>query len=253
MPVANLRNLVDDVRLTVRERHLSDGQTEQILKLGQGCLNCLLDLEALLRKHQSLGNKAKRTFDRLKWDKGEVNELRQTLTSNISLLNAFNISLTRSATARIEDLLRGFLEDYKSGRHEGSVLSAGTIRSITKGDVDNDIWKEIQKDFEAAGITQEQLNEHRKLVTDTIVKAIQAGAIEQDSTIAASFHTATGGGSNHYSGSTLLSGTNLPAALDFPGTEFQWCKDLVNSVDELYRDAPEQCSVLQAQLRYDTF
>jgi len=42
---------VDDVRLTVRERHLSDTQTEQILNLGQGCLNCLLDLEALLRKH----------------------------------------------------------------------------------------------------------------------------------------------------------------------------------------------------------
>jgi hypothetical protein len=228
---------------------LSDGQTEQILNLGQGCLNCLLDLEALLQKHQSLGNKAKRTFDRLKWDKGDVTQLRQTLISNISLLNAFNTSLTRSATARIEDLLRGFLEDYKSGRHEGSVLSVDTIRSIQKGD--DDIWNEIQKDFEGAGITPEQLNEHRKLITDTIVKAIQAGGIEQNSTIAASFHTATDGGSNRYSGSTLLSGMNLPPALDFPGTEFHWCKDLVASVDELYRDAPEQYSALQAQLRHE--
>jgi hypothetical protein len=232
----------------VRERHLSDAQTEQILNLGQGCLNCLLDLEALLQKHQSLGNKAKRTFDRLKWDRGEVNQLRQQLISNTSLLSTFNTSITRSATARIEDLLRGFLEDYKSGRHEGSVLSVDTIRSIQNGD--DDVWGEIQKDFEAAGITQEQLNDHRKLITDTIVRAIQSGGVEQNSTAAASFHTATDGGSNRYSGSTLLSGANLPPALDFPGTEFYWCKDLVGSVDELYRAAPEQYSALQGQLRY---
>jgi hypothetical protein len=232
----------------VRERHLSDAQTEQILNLGQGCLNCLLDLEALLQKHHSLGNKAKRTFDRLKWDRGEVNQLRQQLISNTSLLSAFNTSITRSATARIEDLLRGFLEDYKSGRHEGSVLSVDTIRSIQNGD--DDVWREIQKDFEAAGITQEQLNDHRKLITDTIVRAIQSGGVEQNSTAAASFHTATDGGSNRYSGSTLLSGANLPPALDFPGTEFYWCKDLVGSVDELYRAAPEQYSALQGQLRY---
>jgi hypothetical protein len=229
---------------------LTDGQTEQILNLGQGCLNCLLDLEALLQKHHSLGNKAKRTFDRLKWDKGDVIQLRQTLISNIGLLNAFNTSLTRSATARIEDLLRGFLEDYKSGRHEGSVLSVDTIRSIQNGN--DDIWKEIQKDFEAAGLTQEQLNEHRKLITDTIVKAIQSGGIEQNSTIAASFYTATDGGSNRFSGSTLLSGMNLPPALDFPGTEFHWCKDLVSSVDELYRGASEPYAALQAQLGYET-
>ena len=128
------------------------------------------------------------------------------------------------------------------------MLSADTIRSIQKGD--DDIWKEIQKDFESAGITEEQLNEHRKLVTETIVKAVQSGGIEQNSTIAASFHTATDGGSHPYSGSTTLSGTNVPPALDFPGTEFHWCKDLVSSVDELYRDAPEQYSALQAQLRY---
>ena len=129
-------------------------------------------------------------------------------------------------------------------------MSADTIRSIQKGD--DDIWKEIQKDFESAGITEEQLNEHRKLITDTIVKAVQSGGIEQNSTIAASFHTATDGGSHPYSGSTVLSGTNVPPALDFPGTEFHWCKDLVSSVDELYRDAPEQYSALQAQLRYLT-
>ena len=130
------------------------------------------------------------------------------------------------------------------------MLSVDTIRSIQKGD--DNIWKGIQKDFEAASITHEQLNEHRKLITNTLVKAIQSGGIEQNSTIAASFHTATDGGSNRYSGSTVLSGTNLPPALDFPGTEFQWCKDLVNSVNELYRDAPEQYSALQAQLRCAT-
>ena len=128
------------------------------------------------------------------------------------------------------------------------MLSVDTIRSIQNGG--DDLWKDIQKDFEAAGITQEQLNEHRKLITDTIVKAVQSGGIEQNSTIAASFHTATDGGSNRFSGSTVWSGMNLPPHLDFPGTEFHWCKDLVSSVDELYRDAPEQYSALQAQLRY---
>ena len=245
--MAHLRNLVDDVRLTVKERHLNEAQTEQILDLGQSCLNCLLDLEALLRKHQSLGHKAKRTFDRLGWDKGEAAQLRQVLISNTNLLNAFNISLTRSSTARIEDLLRDFLEDYKSGRHEGSVLSVDTIRSIQQGD--DDVWKELQKELEAAGITEEQLTENRKFVTDWIVKAIQSGGLEQSSGKSGSYHTATDRGSNRLSGTTLWSNTNLPSALDFPGEEFRWCTELVRSVVELYRDAPEPYSELQLRLK----
>ncbi len=245
--VANLRTLVDDVRLTVRERHLTEEQTDHLLDLGQSCLKTLLDLEELLRKHQSLGSKAKRTFDRLRWDKAKVAELRQTLISNTGLLNAFNISLTRSATARIENLLRGFLEDYKAGRHEGSLLSVNTARGLQNGD--DDVWKHIREELETAGITEEQVTENKKFIADSIISAIQACGLEETPTVSDPVHVGTDGGSNAFSGSTLLIGMNLPTAIDFPGKEFRWCKEMVGSVDELYRDAPEQYEALHAQMR----
>ena len=246
--VATLRTLVDDVRLTVRERHLTPEQTERLLNLGQGCLNCLLDLEELLRKHQSLGNKAKRTFDRLRWDKVKVAELRQVLISNTGLLNAFNISLTRSATARIENLLRGFLQDYKAGRHEGSLLSVDTARGLQNGD--DDVWKHIREELESAGITVEQVTENKKFIADSIISAIQACGLVETSTMPGSGNIGTDSGSNSFSASTLLSGLNLPTSIDFPGKEFRWCRELVGSVDELYRDGPEQYEALHTQMRY---
>jgi len=244
--VANLRILVDDIRITVKEYHLNSSQTDNIISLGQGCLDCLLDLEALLRKHHSLGTKTKRGMERLGWEKEKVSDMRQRLIANTSLLNAFNISLTRSSQARIEALLRGFLEDHKAERHEASILSLDTVLSIQQGD--DDVWNDLKNELENSGITEDQITENKQFITEWIVNAIKSGGLEQRSMITGSFHTATdGGASRSWSGITPR-GPNLAPHLQLSGAEYQWTKELARSVDDLYRDAPEFFTTLQSQL-----
>ena len=54
-----------------------------------GCTNVLNDLQALVKKYESLGSKSKVTWDRMKWCKEDIAEIRARLTSNVALLTAF--------------------------------------------------------------------------------------------------------------------------------------------------------------------
>jgi hypothetical protein len=84
------------VRVTIKESSELDEPTlEHILDLGQGCLDCLHDLEALIRKYESVGSRARRAWDRMGWEKEKIADIRQRVISNTSLLSSFNISLTR--------------------------------------------------------------------------------------------------------------------------------------------------------------
>lgn len=72
-----------------------------------GCYNVLDKLNKILDKYQELGPndrgcdpktvgfKVRRGWKRLRWEPEDVKELRSRITSNISLLNAFNGRLTR--------------------------------------------------------------------------------------------------------------------------------------------------------------
>lgn len=54
----------------------------------EGCTNVLNDLQTLVKKYEGLGSKSKVTWDRLKWGKENVTEIRARLTSNVALLTA---------------------------------------------------------------------------------------------------------------------------------------------------------------------
>ncbi|KAL9115515.1 MAG: hypothetical protein Q9227_000836 [Pyrenula ochraceoflavens] len=240
--VANLQVIVDDVRLTIREQQLDEAKTQEILSLGQGCLDCLLELEALLRRYHSLGTKSKRTFDRIGFEKDKVGEIRQRVISNAALLNAFQNSLTRSSVARLEAALNRFIDEYRHGQHEGSVISKATVESVQQED--EDIWQEIVEELEEEGITSDQIAENKQLIKERIVAAL-SGNLDRASLVSGSYRTATeGGGSSLLTGTTLF-GENLPENLDWPGPLFRWMKELVQAMLDLYRDAPEQISSIR--------
>ena len=55
----------------------------------EGCSQVLNDLQSLVKKYESLGSKSKVTWDRMKWGKEDIAEIRARLTSNVTLLTAF--------------------------------------------------------------------------------------------------------------------------------------------------------------------
>ena len=55
----------------------------------EGCTHVLNDLQALVKKYESLGSKSKVTWDRMKWGTEDITEIRARLTSNVALLTAF--------------------------------------------------------------------------------------------------------------------------------------------------------------------
>ena len=55
----------------------------------EGCTNVLNDLQALVDKYEGLGSQTKVTWDRMKWCKEDIAEIRGRLTSNVTLLTAF--------------------------------------------------------------------------------------------------------------------------------------------------------------------
>jgi hypothetical protein len=95
LEVASLRLVVDDVRVTILEHDVEGERVDQILHYGQGCLDCLLELEGLIRKYERLGTRHKRTWDRLRWDKDKVAEIRQRVIQNTTFMSSFNASLAR--------------------------------------------------------------------------------------------------------------------------------------------------------------
>lgn len=71
-------------------RHASsNSQQEGLRVIGEGCQNVLDDLQQLVNKYESLGTNTKRTWDRLRWNSGQIAELRSRLISNTVLLTAY--------------------------------------------------------------------------------------------------------------------------------------------------------------------
>lgn len=154
----------------------------------------------------------------------------------------------RSSTSRIETLLRGLVEDIKSGRHEGSTISVHTIQSVQDGD--EDAWNEIRTELEDSGITEDEINENKQFITEYIIRTIQDSRAELGSIDAASFVTAAEGTGSLLSGQTLAA--DRASIYDFPGAEYRATKYLVHSVNHMYKEAPNDFSEIKGALRSET-
>lgn len=91
--VASLHLVLNEARETAHD--LSGSKGEDLRGLINGCNSVLEDLEELLQKYKSLGTQSRRTWDRLRWGKGPVKDIRQRLISSTASLTTFNTSLTK--------------------------------------------------------------------------------------------------------------------------------------------------------------
>jgi hypothetical protein len=87
---------------------LTSQQQTELHDTAEGCRNVLETLNEILGKYQELDSnpktfsgKARRVWKRLKWEPEDIKELRSRISSNITLLNAFNGRLTRDSVVKL--------------------------------------------------------------------------------------------------------------------------------------------------------
>ena len=193
--VASLHLVLHEAKETVDELSASKG--EDLRQLINGCKSVLQELEELLQKYKSLGTQSRRTWDRLRWGRGPVKDIRQRLVSSTASLTSFNTSLTKyvyhvlrlaaqltkiscsAGLARVEKILQQLVLDHQLGRREGSVISTDSLVSAEEGD--EDIWRQIARELDDVGITSDLIREHREYITDWIRMALETGEFKEAS------------------------------------------------------------------------
>jgi hypothetical protein len=98
--VMSLHAVLHETEDLLRE-HGEGGQLEtsrahRLQMLCDGCRPPLEELEGLVRRYDSLGTQAQRTWDRMRFGLKDLSDVRSRLVCSTTLLNAFNIALIKS-------------------------------------------------------------------------------------------------------------------------------------------------------------
>lgn len=100
--VRSLSIVLQDVDVSLSSCELSDQQEKRLRDIAGSCKNVLTDLEKTMENYQeleggggSLSRRVKRVWKRLKLEPEDVRELRERITSNLTLLNAFQGGMSR--------------------------------------------------------------------------------------------------------------------------------------------------------------
>ncbi|KAE8331625.1 hypothetical protein BDV39DRAFT_189592 [Aspergillus sergii] len=106
--VRNLSFILQDVEVDFSGKELSDNQKSELRAITDSC-RCVCDeiyekinIYRVLESDHSTGlRRVVRVWKRLKWEPDDIQDLRTRISSNISLLNAFNGRITRGNVAEL--------------------------------------------------------------------------------------------------------------------------------------------------------
>ena len=172
--VLSLHAVLKEGEETLFIRPLSPVRAERLKVIKDGCDKVLVDLQNLVKKYESLGTQSKRTWDRMKWGNEDIAEIRARLTSNISNLNAF-ISMSQ---VNVETKLDKFIQEFRQGKKETSIISLQTVDSISADD--KVVWRTIRKELEEIGITVAAFEANRTFIFDWFARAVKTGAFDEE-------------------------------------------------------------------------
>jgi Cdc6-like AAA superfamily ATPase len=99
---------MQDVEVDLSSKELSNQQKTELQEIAASCRNILAQIEKSIHNYRELKTEdlmrrhtVKRVWKRLKWEPEDIHNLRQRLSSNIVLLNAFNGQITRRNVAEL--------------------------------------------------------------------------------------------------------------------------------------------------------
>lgn len=93
---ASLHVVLKETEVYLNEhQELDPSRKNRLQILTNGCRETLDDLRKLLKKYESLGTQAQRTWDRLRIGLEDLADVRSRLVSNVTMLTAFNSTLAK--------------------------------------------------------------------------------------------------------------------------------------------------------------
>ena len=93
--VASLHTLLVITAELLEEHGLDPDREARLNSLRNGCEDVLKDLQRLLERYDSLGTKKRRIRDRMGWMLEDISAVKERLTTNITMLAAFNATLAK--------------------------------------------------------------------------------------------------------------------------------------------------------------
>lgn len=181
----SLTNLLEDIH--DKYAKIPRAKQQQLVDACAPCVELLQELDALLRHYNGLDTKSKRVWDRVKHDPQRLRQLRERLVASVALLNAFYTSLMHDGQVRILEALERLERDYRGGHREESIASIGRLTSVTvledDGDddeTDDEAWRQILRDLEDVGVTQQQALCYRHVIVDWLVAAVNEGRLLEE-------------------------------------------------------------------------
>ncbi|KAF7116945.1 hypothetical protein CNMCM5793_005575 [Aspergillus hiratsukae] len=114
--VRNLTIVMNDVQIDLSSNSLSNEQQKELQEIAASCRNVLTGIKKTIERYSAINapHSFKRVWKRLKWEPDDVRDLRNRLCSNIGLLNAINVRITRDG---ILELL-----EYKNNEQDQKYL-----------------------------------------------------------------------------------------------------------------------------------
>ena len=158
---------------TLFTRPLPPSRAQRLEAIKDGCDRVLVDLQSLVEKYERLGTQSKRTWDRMKWGNEDIAEIRSRLTSNVTMLTAF----IGTSQVSVETKLDKFIEGFRQGKTEASIVSLHTVDSLSTDD--RAVWRTIRKELEEIGISVAAFDANRTFIFDWFVRAVETGAFEE--------------------------------------------------------------------------
>ncbi|KAH0555629.1 hypothetical protein GP486_006427 [Trichoglossum hirsutum] len=149
-----------------------------LCNLSRNCHGILEDLQELKQHFDSVGTQTQVTWEREQWRAEELAEIRSRLTATTSSLNTVYSKLIHSSTRMIIEKLNTFIDEVRTGKREGSVVTNRTTSSLSAGE--KEAWRQLRKELESVGITPALFNQHRELIIERLLKAISDGDLVED-------------------------------------------------------------------------
>ena len=206
--------------------------------LGENCQSVLLSLNKLLIKHGSLGTDSKRTWDRIKFAAGNLQDIRNDLMVHKSYLTLYLTTLNTGSLGRIEKKLDELIADVRAGRR------AETVLTLAEDDNESEVqWNLWKKEMAEEGFSKVEIEGHKDWIKAALLQRIQNGkqppATTSDLRIASQgeFSSPYSGGTSPLSGRRRQILASQPAAGDLHD---QYARKSFDLAEELY-DSDNSC------------